>query len=219
MKSIVCYGDSNTWGYIPKVDRPENTCLNRYPRGVRWTSLLQERLGADYYVIENGLNGRTTAFDDPFCPFRNGLTELGAYIESQKPIDLIIIMLGTNDTKHFIGMRPIDIARGAQYLIQTVKAAACGPADGVPEILLMSPIRMLPEAVKGWIRDEFDESSVEKDGQLGEAMERIARDEGVHFFNLGKYVSANEADGIHMDVEGHKKAAELIEAQVRAILG
>ena len=76
MKTIVCYGDSNTWGYMPKREHPEITANNRFPWGVRWTSLLQMKLGADYRVVEEGLNGRTTMFDDPLDVCRNGLESI-----------------------------------------------------------------------------------------------------------------------------------------------
>ena len=97
MKTIVCYGDSNTWGYMPKRERPQETTLNRFPWGVRWTSLLQEQLGAAYRVVEEGLNGRTTMFDDPLDICRNGLESIDCCMLSKHPVDLVILMLGTND--------------------------------------------------------------------------------------------------------------------------
>ena len=97
MKTIVCYGDSNTWGYMPKTESPAITANNRYPWGVRWTSLLQMKLGADYRVAEAGLNGRTTVYPHYCKPWQTGIGSLEAVLYSQKPLDLIVMMLGTND--------------------------------------------------------------------------------------------------------------------------
>ena len=96
MKHILCYGDSNTWGYRP--DKPG--C--RFDEEVRWVGRLRRIMGPEYDFIEEGLNGRTTAFDDPICPGRNGLETLEAILLSHCPLDLVIIMLGVNDYKDYI---------------------------------------------------------------------------------------------------------------------
>ena len=92
MKNILCYGDSNTWGFIPGSGK-------RYTEDIRWTGLLQRGLGHGYQVIEAGVNGRTTSFDDPFCNYLNGWKSLPYSLLSAKPVDLLIISLGTNDLK------------------------------------------------------------------------------------------------------------------------
>ena len=112
MKTIVCYGDSNTWGYMPKREHPEITANNRFPWGVRWTSLLQMKLGADYRVEEEGLNGRTTMFDDPLDVCRNGLESIDCCMLTKTPVDLVILMLGTNDCKSYYKADASQIAKG-----------------------------------------------------------------------------------------------------------
>ena len=111
MRTVLCYGDSNTWGYDPAT-------RTRYPPHVRWTGVLATRLGAEYRVVEEGLNGRTTRWDDPIEPGRNGLTYLRPCIESHQPLDVIIIMLGTNDLKRRFDLSASDIAQSAAALAE-----------------------------------------------------------------------------------------------------
>ncbi len=110
MKKILCYGDSNTWGHIPVTG-------GRYGDDVRWTGVLQAALGEGYRVIEEGLNGRTTVHDDPIeGVYKNGKHYLIPCLESHRPLDLVIMMLGTNDLKMRFSLPPSDIARGVEAL-------------------------------------------------------------------------------------------------------
>ena len=219
MKTILCYGDSNTWGFMPKKDSPAITANNRYPWGVRWTSLVQMQLGENYRVAENGVNGRTTMFDCPLADYRNGLKDMEVGMQSQMPVDLVIIMLGTNDVKGHLGMPPYIISRGAGRLIEKIRMGGYGPDGASPEILLMAPIRMHPEAVNGWIAGEFTAESYEKDGMLDKYYRATAEEYGVHYMNAGEFVTADPADGIHMNEEGHAILAEKVTAKVKEILG
>ena len=219
MKTIVCYGDSNTWGYMPKREHPEITANNRFPWGVRWTSLLQMKLGADYRVVEEGLNGRTTMFDDPLDVCRNGLEGIDYSMLTNCPVDLVILMLGTNDVKEFFGMPPDVIARGCGRLIDRIQAGGYGPGGGVPEILLVAPLK-LPDSLPGsWLGEEFGPGAIARNDQLPAYYERIAAEKGVHFLNAAASVTADSADSIHMNEAGHAATAELMYEQVRRILG
>ena len=117
MKTIMCYGDSNTWGFMPKLEMPDVESKNRYPWDVRWTGKLQAMLGSDYRVLEEGLNGRTTMFDCPMEDHRNGLNDIDVALLTHAPIDLVVIMLGTNDTKIAFRMTDYIIAHGIERLI------------------------------------------------------------------------------------------------------
>lgn len=119
MKAVLCYGDSNTWGYDPATQ-------TRFSREVRWTGVLREELGEGYLVIEEGLNGRTTVWDDPIELDKNGATYLRPCIQSHKPFDLIVIMLGTNDLKTRFWLPAYDIAAGAGVLVDIVKKSDAG---------------------------------------------------------------------------------------------
>ena len=219
MKTIVCYGDSNTWGYMPKRERPQETTLNRFPWGVRWTSLLQEQLGAAYRVVEEGLNGRTTMFDDPLDICRNGLEAIDYSMLTNSPVDLVILMLGTNDVKEFFGMPPYVIAKGCGRLIDRIQAGGYGPNGAAPEVLLVAPLK-LPDTLPGsWLGDEFGPGAIARNDQLPAYYEKIAAEKGVHFLNAAASVTADPADSIHMNEAGHAATAELMYEQVRRILG
>jgi len=218
MKTILCYGDSNTWGFMPKWEGPAITANNRYPWGVRWTSLLQIKLGENYRVAEAGLNGRTTMFTCPMGDHRNGLQAIDTTMLCQMPVDLVTIMLGTNDVKDFFGVTPVVIARGALRLIENIRQGGYGPDGKCPEILLMAPIRLHPEMEERWLGDEFGRDALKKDAQLGSYLEKTAREAGVHFLNAGEFITADPADGIHMNEEGHALLAEKVYEKVLSIL-
>ncbi|MFC1959759.1 SGNH/GDSL hydrolase family protein [Chloroflexota bacterium] len=132
MKTVLCYGDSNTWGW-------DAFALGRHPRHVRWPGVLQAALGEDFYVIEEGLNGRTTVWDDPIELHKNGATYLIPCLESHKPLDLVVLMLGSNDLKMRYSVPAYDIAAGASRLVDMILRSRCGPDDGTPQVLLLSP--------------------------------------------------------------------------------
>jgi lysophospholipase L1-like esterase len=131
-KTVLCYGDSNTWGYNPKTGQ-------RYGRDERWPGVLRKELGQGYLVVEEGLNGRTTVWDDPIEGHKNGKTYLIPCLETHKPIDLVIVMLGTNDLKMRFSVSAFDIANGAGVLVDIVQKSAAGPQDKAPEVLLLAP--------------------------------------------------------------------------------
>ena len=160
MKQILCFGDSNTWGLIPKTNK-------RYEWGVRWTSLLNESLNdkkeGGYRVIEEGLCGRTTVFDDPLRDGRNGVKILPTILETHNPVDIVIIMLGTNDCKTVYNASAEFIGQGVKRLIGQVK-------NYIPDskILVISPIH-LGEGV--WESDydpEFSSASVSLSKELSD---------------------------------------------------
>ena len=219
MKTILCYGDSNTWGFMPKAQAPEVIANNRYPWGVRWTSLLQIALGQDYHVAECGVNGRTTMFDCPLAEYRNGLKDIDVCIQSQHPVDLVIIMLGTNDTKFFFGMNAFMIAKGAERIIERIRQGGYGPNGKCPEILLMAPIRLHPDMMNRGSDGEFGEYSLKVDAQLNKYLGETAKTLGTHYLDAGAYVTADPADCIHMNEEGHAILAEKVIEKVKEILG
>ena len=133
MRQVICFGDSNTFGYIPGTGK-------RYPWGKRWTSILSEKLaGTDFRVVEEGLVGRTTIFEDPLRDGRCGVKLLPVILETHAPSDedLVVIMLGTNDCKAIYGASPEVIAKGVGRLVRQVKAYS----DKV-KILIISPIHL-----------------------------------------------------------------------------
>ena len=150
MFRIVCFGDSNTWGYNPKTGE-------RFDENTRWTALLQKQLGQEYQVVECGINGRTTSFDDNFRDYQNGRKGLGYSLMESKPIDLLIISLGTNDLK-FAGA--VGSAKGLDSLLRTAVNSLIMDSSnrsvfrGETKILVVSPIH-LGEALDGNIDSSF----------------------------------------------------------------
>jgi len=208
MKTVLCYGDSNTWGYDPET-------RTRYPPDVRWTGVLADRLGADYRVVEEGLNGRTTRWDDPIEPHLNGITYLRPCIESHQPLDLIVIMLGTNDLKHRFDLTASDIALSAAVL--AAEAHRLGrTADGSSAgVLLVAPpaITTLTEF------DQMFAGALEKSRQFSHYYRLAAGWRNVPFFDAGSVIVSSEKDGIHFDVAEHRKLGEALADEVRRQIG
>lgn len=170
MKQILCYGDSNTWGLIPGT-------ADRYPWGVRWTSLLQEKWkDRDVRILEEGLCGRTSVFEDHYRENRNGLKTLPLVLESHAPIDAAVLMLGTNDCKTHYRASARMIGKGISLCIDALKQAI--PSEN---ILLISPL-LLGNTV--WMPEkdpEFDAASVQLSGKLREMLQKVAQTQEVHF--------------------------------------
>jgi lysophospholipase L1-like esterase len=214
MATIVCYGDSNTWGAIPMKSRAD---LARFAPAERWPGVLQAKLGAAHTVIAEGLNGRTTTHDDPADggPVKNGHRFLPVILESHAPIDLVIIKLGTNDLKERFSVPAYDIADGAGRLVDLVLAAKNAPAKAPPKVLLVAPA---PLVEMGWIGAMF-EGGTAKSKNFGKEFRRVAEDRGVAFLDAGTVVTSSPVDGIHLDKEGQRKLGEAIAAMVPDILG
>jgi len=133
MKTILCYGDSLTWGYDPATG-------NRIAMDRRWTQVLKHDLGNEYIIIEEGLNGRTTVWDDPLHGgYKNGKKYLIPCLASHRPIDLVILFLGTNDLKMRFSLSAAEIAQGIRVLVNIILKSESGPDGGVPKLLLVSP--------------------------------------------------------------------------------
>lgn len=218
MKTIVCYGDSNTWGAMSLHECPPATMNSRHPWGVRWTSRIQIELGEEYHVVEAGLCGRTTALDCPMADHRNGLKDIDVTMMCAMPVDMVIIVLGTNDVKDFLNVTPYVSASGVARIIKQIQIGQYGPLGAAPEILVVSPSRIVPAYKDAWLYDEFGDGALEKDARMSEYLRKTAADCGVHFLDMGAYVSADNADGIHMNAESHAVFAEKVIEQIREIL-
>ena len=203
MKTIVCFGDSNTWAYMP-------TGEGRYPFEKRWTTIAQKELGNEYYVIPEGLNGRTTVFDDSVEGDKCGLTHLGIILETHKPMDLIVILLGTNDLKSRFGLNAYEIALGAERLVKLVEKSEAGINGGPPDIILVCPPPILKSSFLS-----FDEDSIRKSHNLSAYYSEIAKLHNVIFLDAGKIVKSSPIDGIHWEEEEHKKFGKAIAKTIK----
>jgi len=210
-KVILCFGDSNTWGF-----NPENG--ERFGPEVRWTGVLQTELGIGYSIVEEGLNARTTVFDDPVEGTRidrNGRNHLGILLESHRPIDLLIVMLGLNDLKRRLAVSAFDIAQGAGELVQIVQCSRSGPQTRAPEILLIAPppVKALKEL------DELFAGAVEKSQNFGQYYARISQRLGCQFINGADIVEYDPADGIHLGAASHATFGRYLATWVRNYFG
>jgi lysophospholipase L1-like esterase len=206
MKTILCYGDSNTWGFTPLLQQ-------RYSPDIRWTGVLRAELGVDFMVIEEGMNGRTTLWDDPVRAHRKGLDYLDPCLESHRPLDLVILMLGTNDMKRRFNLPPYDIAEGAGVLVDFILRSEAGPDGKAPKVLLICP----PPLGKMSDYAEMFVDAAPKALALPEYYRKIAQLRGCEFLNSGDFVTAGDLDGIHLEPEGHRKLGQMVAARVKEI--
>lgn len=204
MKEVLVYGDSNTWGLIPGTQ-------NRYPWGVRWTSILQDKL-PKYRIIEEGLCGRTTIYEDAYRQNRNGLKTLPMVLESHKGLFGAIIMLGTNDCKSFYSPNAYKIAKGLAQCLDALLSEL--PAD---KILVVSPIYLGENVWKPEFDPEFDAESVKISKQLKDEYKRVAAERNIAFLAASDYVCCSEVDNEHLDEDGHRILSEVICAQIKKL--
>jgi lysophospholipase L1-like esterase len=207
MKTILCFGDSNTWGYNP-AGGP------RYSMEERWGSILRKELGEGYYVIEEGHCGRTTVFDDPIEGERNGRKYLEPCIESHSPINLVIILLGTNDLKSRFSATAQDIANGAGSLVKLIQRSNCGPDWKAPKVLLMAPP---PIYEVGNFAGVFI-GGAEKSKKLSYHYKNVAKQLQCYFLDTSEIIECSMLDGIHFEVQEHKKLGIAAAQMVREIL-
>lgn len=210
MKRIVAFGDSNTWGYIPLT-------AERYTEDVRWTSIMQKQLGPEFKVEEEGLNGRTTAFDDPVNEFRNGSKYIEACMLTNKPVDLLIVMLGTNDLKKIFKSTAFFIMKGMDFLLTKAVKPEYGRNGTPPKVLLISPI-MIGENISELVTGEsIDETGVKECKCLSKYYKQLSDEAGYYFMDASEYAKPSEADAVHMEMEEHKKLGIAIAEKVRRI--
>lgn len=209
MKRIVCYGDSNTWGF-----NGEN--CQRFSEGERWTGLLQELLGTDYRIIEEGLNSRTTVFEDPLSPGKNGLLYLTPMVCSQLPFDLMIVMLGTNDLKRMYHVGSFEVAEGVGRLLRTFQNVMLEKTGGRGNVLVLSPI-LIKGAANGEFLYGFDERSEAEAMKLGAAIRQMVEAYGYEFADMAQVAMPGKADGIHLDRDGHRAIAEYLSEKIKSM--
>lgn len=209
MKSILCFGDSNTWGYNPRTKE-------RYSRNERWTGVLRQELGDGYEIIEEGLNGRTTVWEDPIEGHKSGKEYLIPCLESHQPIDLVTIMLGTNDLKKRFSLflSAFDIANSAGVLADIALRSGSGPGGGAPKVLLMAPPRVgkLTE-----FAEMFEDAEVIS-RKFSQHYRQIANDHGCDFLDTSQIVTSSDIDGIHLELSEHQKLGKAVAALVKKIL-
>ncbi len=216
MKTVLCFGDSNTWGYIPITGR-------RRPYSERWPGAMAGLLGNGFIVSENAVGGRTTSFDDPICPKRCGAESLDEALIANHPLDLVIIMLGTNDSKIHLHQTPYSIASGMELLVKAViSKPEYGPgygADGkAPKILIAAPPLINEDIITRPGMRDFDISSAKTVQALAPLYNQIAEKYGCGFLNAACCAEASYEDCLHITADSHKKLAAAMAEKVRELL-
>ena len=206
MRRILAYGDSNTFGTGPMASLDDDPI---HPKHIRWAGVMAAELGVKWDVVVEGLPGRTTVFDDPIeGEYRNGLRPLRAILESHRPLDLLILCLGTNDTKQRFNLGPQDIALGIQRLIRETRKL-----EVVDKILVICPP---PARERGDLAEIFRGAEARSVG-LPEQVARFAAENGAAFLDAGKLISVDPRDGVHWNADSHEIMGRAVAAKVRTL--
>jgi lysophospholipase L1-like esterase len=200
-RTVLCYGDSNTYGWNAETG-------GRFPRDIRWPGVLAAQLGDTWHVIEEGLGGRTTVHDDPFLPHANGLTYLVPCLRSHAPLDVIVLFLGVNDLKPYLGLPAAAVARGVGLLVQETLAGGASPDGGPPRVLVLG----LPRLGRFDLEDEQLEGVAAKMERLPVLLAETASDLGVDFLDLAPVTAFGDVDGRHLDAAGHAAIGRAVAA-------
>ncbi|QNB13480.1 hydrolase [Paraburkholderia bannensis] len=212
-RTLLCYGDSNTHGTKP-LNLPG--VLERFAPADRWPGVLAETLGSGWKIVEEGLPARTTVHDDPIeGRHKNGLAYLRPCLESQLPVDVVVLMLGTNDLKTRFSVTPADIAHSVDVLLETLAACRAGPGGATPHVLLMAPV---PIDEVGFLGAIFTGGAA-KSRLLAPLYERVAVKHGSAFLDAGEVATVSATDGIHYEADQHHKLGCAVAAIVRQRFG
>ena len=207
MAVIVAFGDSNTWGYDPATGA-------RFAPEARWTGVMAAALGPAYRVVEEGLNGRTTVFDDPVEPGRRGLDYLPPCLLSHQPLDLVIVALGCNDMKARFNVSAAEIALGAERLVAAALASPCGPNGRAPRLLLVAP----PPVARLTGFDETFRGAEAKSREIAGYYAQVAERRGVGFVDAGALIHCSDLDGIHYEADQHAALGRAMAEAARIVL-
>ncbi|MFW6291257.1 MAG: SGNH/GDSL hydrolase family protein [Spirochaetota bacterium] len=206
MKTILCFGDSNTWGSDPVGG-------GRHAYEDRWPTVLGREIGDGYLVIPEGLSGRTASFDDPIEGDKNGRRHLPVLLASHAPLDLVIIMLGTNDLKARFSAPAVDIAAGVGGLVDIVRSSGAGRDGSAPEVFVLVP--GATERLSGFA--ETFAGAEEKSRELPRVFAAMCEQRNVPFAWVNDAARCSQADGIHLEADAQRALGSFVAQQVRAL--
>ena len=210
-RTVLCYGDSNTHGTSPI---PQPGPMQRFEEPDRWPGVLRARLGAGWKVIEEGLPARTTVHDDPIeGRHKNGLAYLQPCLESHLPIDVVTLMLGTNDLKTRFSVTAADIASSVELLLREILARGAGPGGGVPRLLLIAPV---PIGEVGFLGAIFRDGAA-KSRALAPLYEQVAARQGAAFLDAGSIIEVSPIDGIHFEPDQHRLLGDAVARMIAGL--
>ena len=217
-KNILCYGDSNTWGCIPRW-KDLGVPSERYSPEVRWTGRLATLLGEGFCVIEEGLGGRTSIYHRPDEPWLNGLPYFKPCLLSHRPLDLVVLMLGTNDLLAFLGPSMEQLGRGIRTLIEVVRdTPKCGRNGAPPPVLVLAPARIKAGLGRTEVYPLFDGPRGELLSQaFPEVYRQVAQETGCWYLDASRYAQPSDADGLHWEEDSHRRLADAVAEKVREL--
>jgi lysophospholipase L1-like esterase len=206
---VLAYGDSNTHGTMPMATLEDT---GRWAPDERWPGVLAAELGARGRIVEEGLPGRTTVYPDPVSGVhKNGLALLPAALESHRPIDLVVLMLGTNDLKQRFAVPPVEIGESVSALLHMIRHSYMGPDASQPRILLVAP----PPVQEAGCLAEIFAGGADKGRRLGEVYRGIATRHGAAFLDAGTVIAVSPLDGVHYDAAAHAALGRAVAAAIR----
>lgn len=217
MKHILCFGDSNTWGYDYTTYDPALGSGQRMPFEVRWPGIVQGLLGPEYRIIEDALNARTNMVEDPYFPHRLGLASLETALDAQAPLDLVVLQMGVNELKHMFNLTAGMIAFGMEKLVAAAQQSYYNyPA---PKVLLIAPAPVKEHIADMIFGFSYGPLAYEKSLQLGSLYREIAQRYGCGFLDCGEMdFEINELDGLHYSEADHAKLGQAVAAKIREML-
>ena len=217
MKTILCFGDSNTWGYDPQASA-NSPFPQRYAADVRWTGVMAQALGADWTIIAEGQNGRTAVHEDNTAPAsRCGKAYLPSCLESHQPIDAVVIMLGTNELKTMFNLPAQDLAAGVGILVQIVLKSTAGPNAQAPKVLIVCPAPVADLTHLPDLQVRFEHAR-EKSLEFPRHYAAIAEKFGVGFLNIQDQLEPSPLDGLHLDPAAHQALGSAVTESLRRLL-
>ena len=218
MKNILCFGDSNTWGFVPGAFDPKTLYMKRYSIGERWPGLLRDILGEDFHIIEEGLNGRTTNVEYPDLSGRSGTSYILPCLYSHSPLDLVILNIGINDIKAIFDRSMMEISKGMSEIIDLIRSTSYGPdMQGQPQILLLSPSALIHEGYVDQNNESAFKGGMEKSLLFNDYYKKLALERDCHYVDLQSVVSYSKIDGLHYDKRGHAVVASIVASKINEI--
>ena len=194
MKKILCYGDSNTFGFKPNDGE-------RHDKNSRWTGILQNKLGDNFEIIEEGMCDRTGFVDNPKGFIFSAQKHFPELISNINKVDIIILAIGTNDLQFLYDVNDETIENGLKTLINLAKEKS-------DEIILIPPVILDENILKGFFSFQFDKTSIEKSKHVGEIYKKLAKAMCCEIFDFNEFVKPSKLDGLHYDENSHKIIAE-----------
>jgi lysophospholipase L1-like esterase len=210
-KTVMCFGDSNTYGAIPTLAR---TGRHRFAPDRRWPGVMRKGLGNGWDVIEEGHPGRTTVHEDPIEGLhKSGIKALPVLLETHMPLDAIVLALGTNDLKHRFSLTPNDVADSIEVLVRLIQRSEAGDGGAAPKVLVVAPPPLLEI---DWFGQMFL-GGAEKSKHLGKLFREAAKRAGVTFLDAGAIIESSTVDGIHFESDAHRVLGTEIAKAVQAL--